>query len=144
VIIPDVILIQLSSWEWAQSYSKHVDNSNKYIIKKLCLKLVTHQNYTKMHSPKNIKKKSNCDFCLSSCSCQGVSVIDSKLPTVTCCGTQNLSIYFNCSDPFDNPVCALIYPYVLKFEKHFWMESWKSRKQRPRQFYKGRPSCAVN
>lgn len=34
----------------------------------------------------------NCDSSLSSFSCQGVAVIDSKWPTVTCCGTQDLSI----------------------------------------------------
>jgi len=32
VIIPDVVLIQLSSWGWAQSCSKHVEDSNKHII----------------------------------------------------------------------------------------------------------------
>jgi hypothetical protein len=33
VIIPDVVLIQLSYWGWAQSCSKHVEDSNKHIIK---------------------------------------------------------------------------------------------------------------
>jgi len=33
---------------------KHVENSNKYIMKKFCVKFVTYQNYTKMHGPKNI------------------------------------------------------------------------------------------
>jgi hypothetical protein len=32
VIIPDVVWIQLSSWGWAQSCSKHVEDSNKHII----------------------------------------------------------------------------------------------------------------
>jgi hypothetical protein len=32
VIIPDVVLIQLSSWGWAHSCSKHVVDSNKRII----------------------------------------------------------------------------------------------------------------
>ena len=32
VIIPEVLLIQLSSWGWAQGCSKHVEDSNKYII----------------------------------------------------------------------------------------------------------------
>jgi len=32
VIIPDVVLIQLSSWGWAQDCSKHVQDSNKRII----------------------------------------------------------------------------------------------------------------
>jgi len=32
VIIPDVVLIQLSSWGWAQGCSKHVEDSNKHII----------------------------------------------------------------------------------------------------------------
>jgi len=31
VIVPDV-LIQLSSWGWAQGCSKHVEDSNKHII----------------------------------------------------------------------------------------------------------------
>jgi len=30
---------------------------NKCVIEKLCVKLVTYQNYTKMHGPKNIKEK---------------------------------------------------------------------------------------
>jgi len=32
VIIPDVVLIQLSSWGWAEICSKHVEDSNKPII----------------------------------------------------------------------------------------------------------------
>jgi hypothetical protein len=32
VIIPEVVLIQLSSWGWAHSCSKHVGDSNKHII----------------------------------------------------------------------------------------------------------------
>ena len=32
VIIPDVVSIQLSFWGWAQSCSKHVEDSNKHII----------------------------------------------------------------------------------------------------------------
>ena len=39
VIIPDVVLIQLSSWGWAHSCSKHVEDSNKHIIEEL-LRLV--------------------------------------------------------------------------------------------------------
>ena len=35
VIIPDVVLIQLSSWGWAQSCSKHVEDSNKHIIEEI-------------------------------------------------------------------------------------------------------------
>jgi hypothetical protein len=35
VIIPDVVLIQLSSWEWTQSCSKHVEDSNKHIIEEI-------------------------------------------------------------------------------------------------------------
>jgi len=47
VIIPEVVLIQLSSWGRAQSCSKHVEDSNKHIIeKKLCVNLVTYQNYS--------------------------------------------------------------------------------------------------
>jgi len=30
LIIPDVVLIQLSCWGWAQSCSKHVEDSNKH------------------------------------------------------------------------------------------------------------------
>jgi hypothetical protein len=30
--IPDVVLIQLPSWGWAQVCSKHVEDSNKRII----------------------------------------------------------------------------------------------------------------
>jgi hypothetical protein len=33
LIITEVVLIQLSSWGWAQSCSKHVEDSNKHIIK---------------------------------------------------------------------------------------------------------------
>jgi hypothetical protein len=32
VIMPEVVLIQLSSWGWAQSCSKHVEDSNKHIV----------------------------------------------------------------------------------------------------------------
>jgi len=32
VIIPGVVLIQLSSWGWAHSFLKHVEDSNKDII----------------------------------------------------------------------------------------------------------------
>jgi hypothetical protein len=35
VIIPEVVLIQLSSWGWAQSCSKHVEDSNKHIIEEI-------------------------------------------------------------------------------------------------------------
>jgi len=35
VIIPDVLLIQLSSWGWAQSCSEHVEDSNNHIIKEI-------------------------------------------------------------------------------------------------------------
>ena len=35
VIIPEVVLIQLSSWGWARSCSKHVEDSNKHIIKEI-------------------------------------------------------------------------------------------------------------
>jgi hypothetical protein len=35
VIIPEVVLIQLSSWGWAHSSSKHVDDSNKHIIEEI-------------------------------------------------------------------------------------------------------------
>jgi len=32
VIIPEVVFIQLSSWGWAHSSSKHVEDSDKHII----------------------------------------------------------------------------------------------------------------
>ena len=32
MIIPDVVLIQLKSWGWAQDCSKHVEDSNKHIV----------------------------------------------------------------------------------------------------------------
>jgi hypothetical protein len=35
VIIPEVVLIQLSFWGWAQSCSKHVKDSNKRIIEEI-------------------------------------------------------------------------------------------------------------
>ena len=35
VIIPDVVLIQLSSWTWAHSCSKHAEDSNKHIIEEI-------------------------------------------------------------------------------------------------------------
>jgi hypothetical protein len=35
VIIPDFVLIQLSSWGWAHSCSKHIEDWNKYIIEEI-------------------------------------------------------------------------------------------------------------
>jgi len=35
VIIPEVVLIQLYSWWWAHSCSKHVEDSNKRIIEEI-------------------------------------------------------------------------------------------------------------
>jgi hypothetical protein len=35
VNIPEIALIQLSSWRWAQSCSKHVEDSNKHIIEEV-------------------------------------------------------------------------------------------------------------
>jgi len=35
VIIPEVVLIQLSSWGWAHSCSKHVEDSNKPVIEEI-------------------------------------------------------------------------------------------------------------
>jgi len=35
VIIPDVVLIQLSSWGWSHSCSKHVEDSNKHVIEEI-------------------------------------------------------------------------------------------------------------
>ena len=34
MIIPEIVLIQLSSWGWAHSCSKHVEDSDKHIIEK--------------------------------------------------------------------------------------------------------------
>jgi hypothetical protein len=34
-IIPDVVLIQLSSWGWTHSCSKHVEDLNKHIIEEI-------------------------------------------------------------------------------------------------------------
>jgi len=33
--LPEVVLIQLSSWRWAQSCLKHVEDSNKHIIEEI-------------------------------------------------------------------------------------------------------------
>jgi len=35
MIIPEVVLIQLSTWGWAHSCSKHVEDSNKHIIEEI-------------------------------------------------------------------------------------------------------------
>jgi hypothetical protein len=35
LIIPDVVLIQLSTWGWAHSCSKYVEDSNKHIIEEI-------------------------------------------------------------------------------------------------------------
>ena len=35
MIIPEVVLIQLSSWRWAHSCSKHVEDLNKHIIEEI-------------------------------------------------------------------------------------------------------------
>jgi hypothetical protein len=40
VIIPEVVLIQLSPWGWAQSCSKHVEDSNKHIIEETVCQFV--------------------------------------------------------------------------------------------------------
>jgi hypothetical protein len=40
VIIPEVVLIQLSSWGWAQSCSKHVEDSNKHIIEEIVRQVI--------------------------------------------------------------------------------------------------------
>jgi hypothetical protein len=42
VIIPEVVLIQLSSWGWAQCCSKHIEDSNKHIIKKIVHQVGNH------------------------------------------------------------------------------------------------------
>jgi hypothetical protein len=38
----------LFSWWWVRRSSKHVENWNKHIEKKLCVKLVIYRNYTEM------------------------------------------------------------------------------------------------
>jgi hypothetical protein len=35
VIIPDVVLIQLSSWGWARSCLKHVEDSNEHVVEEI-------------------------------------------------------------------------------------------------------------
>jgi hypothetical protein len=35
VIIPEVVLIQLSSWGWTHSCSKHIEDSNKHVIEEI-------------------------------------------------------------------------------------------------------------
>ena len=35
MIIPDVVLLQLSSWGWAHSCSKHVEDSNKHVTEEI-------------------------------------------------------------------------------------------------------------
>ena len=45
VIIPEVVFIQLSSWRWAHSCSKHIEDSNKCIIGEIVRQSVTYQNY---------------------------------------------------------------------------------------------------
>jgi hypothetical protein len=47
MITPEIVFIQLSSWGWTHSCSKHVEDSNKRIIVKLCVTLVTYQNWLK-------------------------------------------------------------------------------------------------
>jgi len=33
--MPEILLIQLSSWGWAHSCSKHVEDSSKHIVKEI-------------------------------------------------------------------------------------------------------------
>ena len=56
VTIPNVVLMQLSSWRWAQHRSKHVEECNKYIeIKNLCIKLLKKDyHYIWMHGQQNV------------------------------------------------------------------------------------------
>jgi hypothetical protein len=54
-IISEFVFTQLSSWGWAHSCSKHVNDSNKCIIEKLCVKLVTDQNNTSMFMKFNVR-----------------------------------------------------------------------------------------
>ena len=35
MIITEVVFIQLSSWGWAHSKSKHVEDSNKFIMEEI-------------------------------------------------------------------------------------------------------------
>ena len=58
MIIPDVVLIQLSSWGWAHSCSKHVEDSNKHTIEEtVCQVGYLPELYEDAWSEKYIKKK---------------------------------------------------------------------------------------
>ena len=56
--IPEVVLIQLSPWEWAKSCLKHVEDSNKHIIEEI-VHQVGHlpELYEDAQSEKYLKKK---------------------------------------------------------------------------------------
>jgi hypothetical protein len=53
-VIPEDVLIQFGPPDDEHLRSKHVEAGNKY-MKKECVKLVTNQNYVKMHGQQNIK-----------------------------------------------------------------------------------------
>jgi hypothetical protein len=53
-VIPDDVLIQFGPPDDEHLCSKHVQAGNKY-MKKECVKLVTNQNYVKMHGQQYIK-----------------------------------------------------------------------------------------
>ena len=58
VTIPDAVLIQLSSWRWAQYCSKHIKKCNKCSkIKNLCIKFVKKDFYKKGMLNKSYKNK---------------------------------------------------------------------------------------
>jgi len=65
VIIPEVVLIQLSSWGWAHSCSKHVEYSNKHIIEETVRQVgYLPELYKDARSEKYLKKKR-----IKKCSC---------------------------------------------------------------------------
>jgi hypothetical protein len=53
-VIPDDVLIQFGPPDDEHLCSKHVEAGNKY-MKKECVKLVTNQNYVKMHGQQNMR-----------------------------------------------------------------------------------------
>ena len=57
--MPEVVLIQLSSWGWAQSCSKHEKDSNKHIIEEI-VRQVGH--LPDLIDLDNLCNKNNCIF----------------------------------------------------------------------------------
>jgi len=56
-LIPDVVLIQLSSWRRAHSCSKHVEDSNKHIIEEIVRQVGHPPELYKDARSENYKKK---------------------------------------------------------------------------------------